>query len=358
MRIAIVAITSLLWTSLAMAYPDGKVMPPVDFKGTLEETSQEAVLIFHKGTEQKSATQDMILKIRVEGEASEFGWVVPLPNAPETFREDAALFEELERYVEMRLEAEYQKRLKGPRGNSAAGMEMDGKVEVISRKIVGSYDIAVVKENAAGALNDWLADNGYQTLENAEDVLGFYRRKGYVYACIKVTETELDKVGSVDLHPLRFHFETGGRDGIFFPMKLTGLQEAKFDVRLHVFYEKWINDKLSPYGYEHRGFRRKWRDFDSRQCEPNAGKGWSAPQNDPYLKGYSRLIPNLSQLFQKLYPGDRFYLTTIQSARLDPKQVRDWADDLWLFPYYTDPEFVPYDARPGGAAATAYQHLK
>jgi hypothetical protein len=48
---------------------------------------------------------------------------------------------------------------------------------------------------------------------------------------------------------------------------------------------------------------------------------------------------------------DSFYLTNIQGKSLDPKQVRQWTDDLWMFPYYLDTRFVPYDARPGGAAA-------
>jgi hypothetical protein len=39
---------------------------------------------------------------------------------------------------------------------------------------------------------------------------------------------------------------------------------------------------------------------------------------------------------------------------LKPEAVRQWSDDLWLFPYYVDKNFVPYDARPGGPAAIAW----
>ncbi|MEC8657736.1 MAG: hypothetical protein VXY33_00905 [Verrucomicrobiota bacterium] len=34
--------------------------------------------------------------------------------------------------------------------------------------------------------------------------------------------------------------------------------------------------------------------------------------------------------------------------------VRQWKDDLWLFPYYTNQAMVPYDSRTGGPAQTAY----
>ena len=32
--------------------------------------------------------------------------------------------------------------------------------------------------------------------------------------------------------------------------------------------------------------------------------------------------------------------------------VRDWDNDLWMFPYYVDKKMVPYDAEEGGVAAS------
>ena len=96
------------------------------------------------------------------------------------------------------------------------------KSKSISRKIVGDYDIAIVKEKQQGGLNPWLKDNGYQPLDDAEETLAFYRDKDYVFACIKVDSAALTSQRSVDSHPLRFTFKTGGRDGAYFPMKLDG----------------------------------------------------------------------------------------------------------------------------------------
>ena len=50
-------------------------------------------------------------------------------------------------------------------------------------------------------------------------------------------------------------------------------------------------------------------------------------------------------------------MTYIQAFAVSPKDVRDWQGDLWLFPYYTDPNMIPYDARPGGPAHDAYPHV-
>jgi len=331
---------------------DGKLMPPRDYEGSLEERSQEAIIIFQGSEKPGGAIEDLILKITVAGAANRFGWVVPFPRAPEVVKEDARLFRECFDYVEARTSS----RMKKGKLELAAGAE--GKrdsVDVISRKIVGTYDVAVVRENTPGALNRWLEQEGFQSLPEGEDVIAFYRRKCYVFACMKVADAALENDKPVDLHPLRFTFKTGGRDGIYYPMKMTGLQSESFNVNLHVFYRAWLNDRLNRYGYVHRGFRLRFRDWDSPRCRPNQGKRWSSPERDPYLAPLAPKIRTLAKLFQKLHPGERYYLTNIQAWRLKPEDVRRWSDDLWLFPYYVDPDVVPYDARPGGPAAQAWR---
>jgi len=355
------ALAAVLAAIPAAALADGKIVPPAVYEekpyaGSLEERAQEAILIFQRGDEQRGARQDMILKIRVDGEVDHFAWIIPLPSPPKTGKEDAKVFEELHRYVQARLAAGGARpaaKLEGADGATKDAAAPQA-VEVISREVVGSYDVAVVREREAGALNMWLTDNGYQALEKADDIIGFYRNKGYVFACVKVADAELIKGSTVDLHPLRFSFETGGRDGIFFPMRMTGLQNERFDVNLYIFYDKWVNDRLSKYGFVHRGFTLRWRDYDSRACKPNAGKTWSDPEGDPYLRPYAGRIGETKKMFQKLHPGERFYLTNVYAHDLRPSDVRAWADDLWMFPYYTNRDFVPYDAREGGPAARGY----
>jgi len=348
----LIAPLALLFATHSLALGDGKVMPPRDYKGSLEEKAQEAIIVFTPGTEGKSAVQDLIIKIEVEGKVDDFAWVVPFPTKPSTHEEDAVLFKECFNYVEARRRPQSKTKGYGTKSGAANDAKPTPQaVEVLSREVVGSYDVAVVKENVAGSLNVWLKKEGFQELEKAEDVIGFYREKGYVFACMKVADTKLTKTGSADLHPLRFTFVTGGRDGIYFPMKMTSLQNDPFDVNLYVFYRAWLNDHLNGYGFEHRGFDLKWRDYDSKQCKANAGKTWSAPKSDPYLKGFARKIPELTRFFQSRHAGKRFYLTNITARGLKPRQVRTWDNDLWMFPYYTDSSMIPFDAREGGAAA-------
>jgi uncharacterized protein DUF2330 len=359
-RYFFICVMVLLAASTTLA--DGMMVGPKKYNGVAyekspQERSQEAIIIFTAGDGTRPAKEDIILRVRVDGEVDHFAWVIPFPTEPKIAKEDAALFPELYSYVEARRAQLYSKGHKSngsSKGTAADATPEVKPIEVIARKVVGSYDTAVVRENVAGALNKWLDSEGFQSLGDAEDVLGFYRKKGYVFVCVKVTDAALAKGKAVDLHPLRFTFETGGRDGIYFPMKLTGLQAQPFDVNLYVFHGKWLNDHLNRYGFEHRGFKLRHRDWDTKDCTRDAGKAWSAPGRDPYLKSLAGKLPNATKLFQKLHPGARFYLTNIEARGLKPGDVREWPDDLWLFPYYTNRSFTPFDARKGAAASAAW----
>ena len=219
--LSVLALAALGGSALA----DGLVRPPRDYKGSLEERAQTAMIVFTPGTDTKSAVQELILKIRVEGKTENFAWVVPLPTAPETAKEDPKLFEEAFNYVEARKNPpKARKRLFTKSAGGVDAKPTPESVQVISREVVGSFDVAVVKEKVAGALNEWLVLEGFQKVDGPghEKVLKHYRDRGYVFACMKVSDAALDQPGGAELHPLRFTFETGGRDGIFFPMKLTG----------------------------------------------------------------------------------------------------------------------------------------
>jgi hypothetical protein len=187
---------------------DGMVKAPVTYKskpyhGSLEETAQEAILIFHPGDGKQSATQDMILKISVEGEVDQFGWVVPLPNAPTaTAKEDAKLFKELHQYVEKRLASRPRVPLAAEDGAKNAADEAPAqRVEVIERKVVGSFDVAIVREKQAGALNDWLKKEGFATVTEGKEIVEAYRKEGYVFACMKVSNAALAKGKAIDSAP-------------------------------------------------------------------------------------------------------------------------------------------------------------
>ena len=105
-------------------------------------------------------------------------------------------------------------------------------------------------------------------------------------------------------------------------MKMTGLQTEPFDVNLYVFYRYWVNDARSRFGYVHRGFQLRYRDWDTADCVPNGGKAYSAPATDQFLAPHATDLLSVTRLFQKLHPGERYYMTNIQARRLRPAQGR------------------------------------
>ena len=323
-----ICIGALTLHSVALA--DGHVKAPFNYKGSLEEKSQEAIIIFDSST--GKGIEDLILKISVQGDVDRFAWVIPFPTQPTVKQADAKLFEELFNYVERNLHTAKISKGKKFGGGGFGGGGAD--VEVLSRELVGAYETAVVKENVSGSLNQWLSDEGFQRIENGDAVIEQYRKRGFVFCCIKVSDVTSDGMQAARLHPLRFTFETGGRDGIYFPMKLTGLQADAFDVNLYVFSfsRRTLNARLNDHGYEHRAFRQKYRD------------------DVPFQTRDSR-VPTFAAFLKEFFPEKRFYLTNLQATQLKPAAVLEWTNDLWLFPVYRDPEFVPYDVRPGGPAS-------
>jgi hypothetical protein len=131
------------------------VAPPGQYAGSVEERAQEALILFHGAETAGGAVEDLILKIGVQGDVKKaFGWIVPFPAEPAMAKEDPALFKEIFDYVEARLYASRAaKRDSKVAGVPAAAVEaLPAPVEVLTRKIVGSYDIAVVLKDQAHRL--------------------------------------------------------------------------------------------------------------------------------------------------------------------------------------------------------------
>ena len=145
--VALAMTTAMVLSTRAPLWADGMVMRPATYAGSLEERAQEAIIIFNASPPKHEATEDLILKIRVEGAVSQFAWIVPFPNPPTVEKADEALFKELYDYVAFRNQPPRAAKMKG-KFAAAGGMGGGMGVEVLSREIVGSYDVAVVREKS------------------------------------------------------------------------------------------------------------------------------------------------------------------------------------------------------------------
>jgi len=142
---------SIWFSSVRFAEADGKVIPPRNHKGLLEERAQEAIIIFHGSDQRGGGKEDLILKIEVEGDVENFAWVVPFPSEPTIAKEDPKLFKELFDYVEAR---SYQV----ARSNSGA---------------LGGKSVSFRKRADVGHHSTWPANRKTPTKNQPEDRLSF-----------------------------------------------------------------------------------------------------------------------------------------------------------------------------------------
>ncbi len=188
----------------------------------LHEPQQKAILSWLRGREV------MVLQVKYEGPAEDFGWVVPLPARPqvEAIEPEDSPFAEISLYTQRRLRW-------GLRSKDQAGGE---EVAVLERKIVGVYDVAVLAAGDAGALAGWLNKNGYAFPDDRRSVLDHYVRKKWVYVAMRIDPKQLgrdetQKLKTGELQPIRFTFPA--REMVY-PLHISSVNAGRTEVLLYL----------------------------------------------------------------------------------------------------------------------------
>jgi hypothetical protein len=150
------------------------------------EPEQKAVIVYTGGNPrgQVPGKETLILSVKYEGAAGDFAWVVPVPSRPEVEKGEAKIFEELA----VLTPAVQQEGAGGMMGFRATGPSAKG-VEVLERRVVGVYDVAVLAATDETALASWLKDNGYALPGDPEPVLRHYVEKGWYYVAMRIDAT-------------------------------------------------------------------------------------------------------------------------------------------------------------------------
>jgi hypothetical protein len=205
------------------AFADGAFFIPTE--QDIYQPSQKALILYADGRE------DLVLSVRYEGSATEFGWVIPVPNRPEVDVADPELFWELSilTWLEMPF----------PSGGAFVTSEsQEPDVEVLEEKTVGPYDIAVLSAEEPTALIDWLNSNGYSLPEAGEKIIDEYINKNWYFVATKIHPGE-EAVGLAQgtIEPLVVSFES---DRIVYPLRITSLSSDYCEVLLYVFTEQAI----------------------------------------------------------------------------------------------------------------------
>lgn len=213
------------------------------------EPEQKAFIFYDQGRE------DLVVSVKFEGAPEDFGWIVPLPSAPEMFPEDSLLFTVLSQATQRR---QYVRSQRGEQIHQTLGME------VVSSQRVGIYETKVVEATAGKDLQDWLAANGYQLPSGAGRVLDRYVRDGWVFATLKIGRDAVDsttagRLRSGTIPPIRFRFACAEP---VFPLEISSLMAGGSDVLLYLLRrdvtvplapkpESWANQISSQPGGNH-----------------------------------------------------------------------------------------------------------
>jgi hypothetical protein len=111
------------------------------------------------------------------GGAPDFGFIFPSPTQP--FRIEVAdeeLFTLLERQRPART-------LDDPVKSEAASMP--GSIEILEQKVVGDYEVTVIRGTDGASINDWLVKHGHKMRPSMTPWFEYYAQRGWVFTAFK-----------------------------------------------------------------------------------------------------------------------------------------------------------------------------
>src|SRR5262249_42891539 len=133
---------------------------------------------------------------KFEGNAKDFGMVIPTPARPKLDEMPRDFFKELAVFTILKKREQHQSKLLGVDANLTAVLRKDGgggkseskaaptSVKVLEAGIVGSLDYKIISADRANDLYTWLKENKYHYAGD-EATLDFYVQKKWLFTVMK-----------------------------------------------------------------------------------------------------------------------------------------------------------------------------
>jgi hypothetical protein len=163
---------------------------------------------------------------KFEGNAADFGMVIPTPSRPKLDEMPREFFKHLAVFTilePMDLD-KYKRILYLSRAASAvpeSAAPRKSTVKVLEAGVVGSLDYKIIQAGRADDLFTWLKDNKY-SYAGDESTLDFYIRKGWFFTVMKIDPKQMKRKadGSYEgeVTPTRFTFAS---EKLIYPLKIT-----------------------------------------------------------------------------------------------------------------------------------------
>src|SRR5437764_14494594 len=268
----------------------------------------------------QAQTETFTVQPKFEGNALDFGMVIPTPSQPKLHEMPRDFFKHLAVYsILKKREFPHSKLLPYDRAQrfsarAAGGMaksnakrteEQAGRkptVVVLEAGVVGSLDYKIISADRADDLYQWLKDNKYHYAGD-EATLNFYVQKKWLFTVMKIDTMQIkrNKDGSFagEVTPTRFQFES---DKLVYPLKIT--QISVKDKTEALFYVQ-APTKMDLQG--DNSYQYTW--VPMLQAGSGCTPGGLPGRGEQWLKAFQGQIPGLLQRAQatafRFTPGQR-----------------------------------------------------
>jgi hypothetical protein len=186
------------------------------------QPAQKAFLTF----DDKEKVETFTVQPKFEGNAADFGMVIPTPSKPKLDEMPREFFKELAVFTILEpMDINKYKNFRLSKNGGAPGgvvyERAKGSVKVLEAGVVGSLDYKIILAERADDLYVWLKDNKY-SYSGDEATLDFYIKKKWFFTVMKIDPMQMKKRkdGSYEgeVTPTRFTFAS---DKPIYPLKIT-----------------------------------------------------------------------------------------------------------------------------------------
>ena len=226
----------LLLATVTAAWPCGGVFHA---QGTIAESPAQEV-IFREG----DGWSEVDYRVEYEGDAADFGWVIPIPGAFVSLKEaDAELFDTYRACTQPVVEYVGDEEDSGcscagsqsAKDGAGGGDTRNGGVDVVAEGFAGDYEYTVLEATSTAGLLTWLDEHGWETMGADAALDAYVAAGGFQFVSIALTPTvsETPEEGR-ELPPVRIRYE--GSD-LRYPAMMARVAMEVSEIRTRIFVE-------------------------------------------------------------------------------------------------------------------------
>jgi hypothetical protein len=285
------------------------------------QPAQKVFITWDPAKQQESFT----VQPKFEGNALDFGMVIPTPSQPKLHEMPRDFFKHLAIYSILKKREFPRSKLlpisapkgggfggkggkgKAGPGDDAAEKQVEPTVKVLEVGVVGSLDYKIIEASRADDLYKWLKDNKYHYAGD-EATLNHYVQKKWLFTMMKIDTMQMkkNKDGSYagEVTPTRFSFTS---DKLIYPLKITQISVKDKTEALFYVQAPHKVDLQGDMSYQHT-----WVPMllsSAKKYGPKYAIGKLPGKADEWLRAIEGQIPDLLKKNEDLgfvfVPGQR-----------------------------------------------------